>query len=146
MGISRLTPFVHYTIDGNLFTTRKQSCGKVMFSVVSVCHCIHGRSPCDHYPCCIGPHHTGTPSPLGMGPHYAGTPGGREWKPIQTCSPEDKPPTSAEVHWPRMETCSNLFTWGPPPSTDIWWLLKHIYIWLTSGRYTSYWNVFLLTF
>ena len=41
-------------------TTHQRSCGKVMFSVVSVCLST-GWVPCVHYPWCIGPHHTGTP-------------------------------------------------------------------------------------
>ena len=34
----------------------------VMFSVMCICQsvCSWGGSPCDHYPWCIGPHHTGT--------------------------------------------------------------------------------------
>ena len=37
-----------------------------MFSVMSVHHSVHGwRVPCDHYPWCIGSHHTGT---SGLGP------------------------------------------------------------------------------
>ena len=34
-----------------IFTGRKRNCGRVMFSVVSVCHFGHRKGvPCDHYP------------------------------------------------------------------------------------------------
>ena len=51
------------------FTTGQQSCGKVMFSVVS--DCPQEGSPCDHYLWCIGPHHTA--SPMDMEPHCTRT-------------------------------------------------------------------------
>ena len=38
-----------------IFTARQQSCGKVMLSVVSVCHSVHRG-----YHKAIGPHHAGT--------------------------------------------------------------------------------------
>ena len=65
-------------------TARQRSCGKIMFSVVSVCQsfCPGGWVLCDHYPWCIGPHHTGNlPSPALMYsplPHSTGH--------IQTCT------------------------------------------------------------
>ena len=48
----------HSAINGNdvlkYFTARQQSCGKVMFSVVSVCQpvCSQVGAPCDHCPWC----------------------------------------------------------------------------------------------
>ena len=48
-------------------TTRPQSCGKVMFSVMSVHHSVHRGILCDNYPWCIGPHHTGSPTIYGPG-------------------------------------------------------------------------------
>ena len=39
-------------------TTRQRSCGKAMFSVMSVCS---QEIPCGHYPSCLGPHHRGPP-------------------------------------------------------------------------------------
>ena len=60
----------------------------------------------------------GPPTPLqpacppSMGPHCTG-------RPVQTCSPEEHSPTSA----------------------DIWWLLNHVGF--GSERYASYWNAFL---
>ena len=33
------------------------------------------------------------------------------WSPFQAC----------DIWWPRLETCSKLFTWGPPAACDIWW-------------------------
>ena len=44
-----------------IFTTRQRSCGKIMFSLVSVCLSVHEGSPCDHYPWCIGPFCTAPP-------------------------------------------------------------------------------------
>ena len=81
----------------------------------------------------MAPHCTGTiwpqsPCPQSMfkciqlGPHCTGT-------------------SSSDIWWQQLETCSNLFTWGPP-GANIWWLLKPI--WSTSGQYVSYWNTFLL--
>ena len=52
-----------------------------MFSVVSVSQSsVHGGSPCDHYPLCIGPHCTDL---------LLVTSGGHYWRPVQTCSFED---------------------------------------------------------
>ena len=54
-------------------------------------------------------------------------------------------PAPCGTWWPSLEPCTNLFTWGPlttPHSTDIWWPPKHV--WLARGRYTPYWNAFLL--
>ena len=77
-----------------------------------VCLCVHREGiPCDRYPSCIGPHCTGPP---GSGPSCRHgtwgpsmpllvTTGGHHWRPVQTSSLED-----------------------PPPSTDIWWLPKHV--------------------
>ena len=45
----------------NFFTASQQSCGKVMFSIVSVI--LFGGFPCNHYPWWIGPHHTPAPAP-----------------------------------------------------------------------------------
>ena len=55
-----------------IFTARQVSCGKVMFSVMSICQSgilPTGRAiPCDHYPWCIGPHCIGSP-PTGSCPY-----------------------------------------------------------------------------
>ena len=62
------------------------------------------------------------PPPLhtDMGPHCTGTP-----------SPPD-----SDIWSPRLDSCSNLFTWPPPP------------VWTSDGcgRYACYWNAFLLSF
>ena len=53
--------------------------------------------PCDHYLwCIIGSHHKGTPL-QDMGPHCTGIPD----------------PSTSDTRWPQLETCLNLFTWGP---------------------------------
>ena len=87
-----------------IFTTCQWSCRKVMFSVMCACQfvCLQG-APCDHYPWCIGPHHTGTPSVQGPCPLCTGF-----WPPLyRVHSP------AGDIWWTRLETCSNLFTWGP---------------------------------
>ena len=71
-----------------------------------------------------------------MGPHgtlLLVTSGGQDWRFVQTCSLED--PHSSDIWWWRLETCSNFFTWGPPPLiADIWWLLeKHIWFLQAGG-------------
>ena len=53
------------------------------------------------------------------------------------------PTPASDIWWPILETCSNLFSCGPPNGTDIWWLMKHIQ--LPSWQYASYWNAFLLS-
>ena len=66
---------------------------KVMLLVVSVLRSVilstrGGGS--DHHSWCIGTHHTDTPS-------------------VQV-----PVPPASDIWWPRLETCSNLFTWGTP--------------------------------
>ena len=105
-----------------IFTARQWSCGKVMFSYMSVCLSVHRKVPSDHQPCCIGPHCTGAPwtwdltepgSPLApapflnMGPHWTGIPWsypdplvwdltGQVATTIQTCSLQIRP-TAADI-------------------------------------------------
>ena len=48
------------------------------------------------------------------------------------------PPHASDIWWQPMEsqvTCSNLFTWGPPPTnTHIWWLdHRNTYSWQAGG-------------
>ena len=57
--------FVIFSKWKRALTTRHQSCGKVMFSVVFVCRSVFSQGfPFDHYPWCLGPNHTGTPSSI----------------------------------------------------------------------------------
>ena len=65
-----------------------------------------------------------------MGPNPSDlllSPGGHHWRLVQTCSPDDPPP--------------------PPPQyshlTHTWRSPKHVQ--MTSERYASYWNAFLLS-
>ena len=106
------------------FTARQRSCGKVMFSLVSVCLFTRWRvSPCDHYPWFIGSLCTATPPPI---PCY-NPPRHETWDSLALL-------TASDTWWPSLETCSNLFTWGPsPPPPRI----------LVTMRCTSYWNAFL---
>ena len=81
-----------------------------------------GRSPCDHYPCCI-----------------------KTW--VLPSNPQDPrhgayPSSITDIWWSSLETSLNVFTWGRTPSpagTDIyWWSLKDLQ--LVSGWYALYWN------
>ena len=49
-----------------------------------ISHVCPQGSPCDHYPWCLGTHDTGTPPPNRL--------------------------PANEIWWPRLDTCSNLFT------------------------------------
>ena len=65
----------------------------MFFTFVCLPFCSGGRgSPCDHYPWCIG---TWVPD---MG--------------LLTL-------TSTEIWWSSLETCSNLFIWGPTPPLQL---------------------------
>ena len=114
-------------------TARKRSCGKVMFSHVSVCHSVQGDPM---WPLPMMYWDMGTPPPApryqtwvvitgNMGPtSLLLTSGGHHWRPVQTCSLEDQPP----LH---------------PSGTGLyWWPPKRV--WLASGQYASYWNTVLL--
>ena len=118
-----------------IFTTRQRSCGKVMFSVMSVCwrgshmaitHDVldlteQGPQPSPD----MELHCTGTP--LNMGPHYKDppVPALLDMEPYCTWTPSH---AASDILWPSLETCSNLFTSGSllSPSVEIWWLLKQV--------------------
>ena len=87
--------------------------------------------PCDYYPWCIGPHHTGTP------PHHTGIPwpkpctllvtsGDQDWRPVQTCLHTEPPHplavTSGGQDQRLVQTCSL----EDPINADIWWFLWHV--------------------
>ena len=75
-----------------MFTSRRRSCGKIMFSQVP---------PCDHYLWCIVTY-----------PHY------HTW----------------DIPLSPLDTCSNLFTWGPIPHR--YW---HLAMTTKGGQCASYW-------
>ena len=84
-----------------------------------------GGSLCDHYPWCIWPYYTGLPPPnpalwtskmAGPGPLLV-TSGGHHWRPVQTCSLEDPPPTSTD-------------NWWPPKHVRLAFLLECFLVWL----------------
>ena len=88
-----------------IFTVRQRSCGKVIFSVVSASHSVQGHHvtiACDALDL-TSSHQMSAPVggsscehyPWCIGPHCTGPPASDFW-------------------WPRLETCSNLLTWGPP--------------------------------
>ena len=84
-----------------------------VFSRVSVCPSTSGGVQCDHYPWCLLPHHTWTVPDPAPAPSCTGTsPRSQSHSPV------------SYIWWPRLEICSNLFTWVPlsPPGADIWWL------------------------
>ena len=100
----------------SIFTASQQSCGKVMFSVVSV----NGVG---------GSHVTITHDALNLTIRHPNPP--RTGTPLQTCSTW----TSLYIPsppYPLPKICSNLF------------IMKHV--WLASGRLASYWNAFLFLF
>ena len=99
-----------------VFTARQRSCGKVMFSVVCVCHsdCLSKGDP----------HVTITHDALGLTVQDPPWP----WPPTgyQIWDPWPQTPLYWHLVANIVETCSNLFTWGSPGSNTWWWPLKHI--------------------
>ena len=70
----------------------KRSCRRVVFSVVFVCHSVHGGwGPFGHYPWGIGHYQTGT---------------------LWTWTSLYRDPPTSDIWWLSLETCSNLFTSG----------------------------------
>ena len=104
-------------------------CGKVMFSVVSVRHSVNGGGlPIyDHCPWCIGPHYAGPSIP----------------DINHVTSPQTWPP-ACDIWWPSLETCSNLFIWGPPPFQEHVVVPTETRTICGGGGCASYLNVFLL--
>ena len=100
------------------------------------------RVPCDHYPWCLWPHHTGITQSqpqsflctgiLWPCPRCTGTPTSYICWPIPDTKNLFKlvhlrTPLPASDNWWSsletsfsLETSLNLFTWGPPPVSDIW--------------------------
>ena len=105
--------------SGHLFTAHQRSWGKVMFSLMCVCL---STGVWDR-----GTHVTITYDTLDL----TALDPVAQLPPLWTLGL-----TASDIWWPSLETCSNLFTWGPPCSIDIWCLLA-------SGRYSSYWNAVL---
>ena len=66
-------------------------------------------------------------------PHCAGNPG-----PALPSYPTPHPRISDT------QDALDLTVQGPLVRADTWWIVKHI--WLANGRYTSYWNAFLLQY
>ena len=69
-------------------------CGKISFSQVPVYHSVQGRVPMWNV----------THDTFGHGYH-----------PPDTRYGNLPHPTASDIWWPSLETCSNLFIWGPPP-------------------------------
>ena len=108
-----------------IISAHQRSCGKVMFSLMSVCLSVHRRQ---------GLHVTITHDVLDIivqpSPHPLGI---RPW-PLKP-----QPPPASDIWWSSLKTCSNLFIWGHPQNNIWWWS----HVWFTNGWYISYWNAFL---
>ena len=82
-------------------------------------------------PWCIGPHSAGPPPWLWPQHPWTSNLGPRA--PVLSPPQELRHGTpwtwcpSSDIWWQSLETCSNLFTWGPtlPTGTDIWWPPEH---------------------
>ena len=132
---------------GNI-TAFKQSCWKVIFSLMYVCSWGMGGGGClcGYYPWCmdltVRGHELSQPAMAQPSP----SPRNQTWDP-RGPSPiprtSDMGPHATDIWWLSLETCSNLFSWEPiQTSTGIWWL-KHVR--LASRQYTSCWNALLLS-
>ena len=106
-----------------IITARRRSCGKVMFSLVSVC-LFTGEVPVWPLPMT---HWTSTPFPQKSGLEY----------PCLT--------PAIDFWWSSLETCSNLFIWGTLLGVTSGCSYWSTYI-RTSGWYASCWNTFFLNY
>ena len=95
--------------------------GTVFSRVCLSVYLFTGGSPCDHYPWCTGPCHTGTLQPSSWPQLLVVISGGQDHRPVQTCSLEE-----------HLVLTSGLL------------LLKHVR-W-ASGQLASYWNAFLFCY
>ena len=81
-----------------IFAPRKRSCGKVMFSRVSVCHCVGG------------PHVTITHNPMDLTVQDSPPPPSSNPSSLrhQTWRPLELAPPASDIWWPSLEICSSL--------------------------------------
>ena len=89
------------TFPFKFITACQRSCGKIMFSVLCVCLFTVGIS-CDHYPWCIGPHHTGTPRHVqtcSTWTHCTGTPLPGPGSSPSPTPYRDLPPPALQYSW-----------------------------------------------
>ena len=86
-----------------IFTTCQRCSRKVMFSVVSVCHSFH-REHITVSDLQVPPPHPGHETSLYRDP-----------PPFWTWDLTVQGPPTSDIWWPRLSTCSNLFTWEPRP-------------------------------
>ena len=97
-----------------LVTTRQRCCGKVMFSIVSVYRGGRGLmwpSPMMHWTSpCREPLTPASPPPRTWNLTAQSSPG------FHGLGTRTGTPHGTDIWWSRVETCSNLFTWDPPPS------------------------------
>ena len=114
-----------------LVTARQRSCGKEMFSVVSVHQLFYPQGE-------GGPHVTIAHGALDLTVQVP---------PNHTLDPQTSEPGSpgSDIWWSLLETCSNLFIWGHSPLPQEWHLAVAIEVHIVDGseRYGSYWNAFL---
>ena len=113
-----------------IITTRHRSCGKVMFSVVSICLYTgqkagsHVTIACDTLDFTVQGLHTLPPSP-DMGPHCTGHLPPvllQRWNLIIQGPPFTLLVTSSGHHCRSIQTCS----YQDPHGADIWWVLKQV--------------------
>ena len=93
------------------FTARQWSCGKVIFSVISVRQSViwsrRGWGPMWPLPLPLQEPSSAHGTSLYRTPQYQSqshpflvvTSGGQDWRPVQACLLEDPPPTSADIWW-----------------------------------------------
>ena len=98
-----------------IFTTHQRSCGKLKFSVVHVCLCWGGLmwpSPMMYWTSLYIDPNPLTPA-LSLGHEtslYTDPSGPTPW----TWGITLQAPPASDIWWQRLDTCSNMFTWGLP--------------------------------
>ena len=73
-----------------------------------------GAFPCDHYPWCIGPHCPWSPPDIGPPPPLLQA---LPWPHSDMGHGTLQAIAATDIWWSVLETCSGLFTWGPPTSS-----------------------------
>ena len=111
-----------------------------------VCPWGWGESHVMHWCIGIGPHCTASPAQS-----WSCSPG--YWDFTVQWPPWLQPPSTwdltvrapaGDIWWPRLKTCSNLFTWGPPHPPLLAPGTENAHTVSASGWYVSYWNAFLV--
>ena len=146
-----------YVVWGKFITAHQRSCGKVMFSVVSVCSRRVGEGPIMQWTSPYSPpprtwdltHHIRASSD--MEPHCTAPPDMRHhctWSLPQTWDPIVQPPPTSDSPSTgplRHETSlyRSSWTWDPLYKASKNWHLVAMVWRMGYGQYASYWNAFL---